>query len=53
MNETRTYTDVFGRTYEDDFDDIIRREAEMNVISNISALEREIYDKIYSSHNDE
>lgn len=51
MNETKYYTDVMGRTYEEDFDDIIRREAEMNVIASIATLESEIAS--YYSSNDE
>lgn len=52
MNETKYYTDVFNRTTELDFDDIIRREAEMYDISKQSEYESLIY-SMYRSSEDE
>ena len=52
MGNTKYYTDVFGRTTELDFDDIIRKEEQMSTISAQAEFEQLIY-KYYSSDDDE
>lgn len=48
-NNTREYTDVFGRTYEEDYDDILRRE---DAVSEVERLNRMLYDFYKSKDHD-